>query len=75
MYIANTKSWYMERVIWLLAGIFILASLVLSRIHSEYWLILTALVGINLTILSLTGFCPMTVILDKLGVKSKVENP
>lgn len=73
MYIANTKSWYMERVIWLVAGIFILTSLVLSRIHTEYWLILTALVGINLTILSLTGFCPMTVILHKLGVKSKVD--
>ncbi|NCN08596.1 MAG: DUF2892 domain-containing protein [Leptospira sp.] len=74
MFIANTKSWYLERFVWLIAGAFILISLGLSRIHSEYWLILTALVGINLTILSITGFCPMTVILHKLGVKSKTKS-
>jgi preprotein translocase subunit SecG len=74
MFLADTKTWYLERIIWMIAGAFILISLGLSRIHSEYWLILTALVGINLTILSLTGFCPMTVILNKLGVKSKTKS-
>lgn len=73
MFLANTKSWYIERVVWLMAGVFVMVSLALSRYHHEYWLILTALVGVNLTILSLTGFCPMTVILHKLGLKSKCD--
>lgn len=71
MFIANTKSWYIERVVWLMAGIFILASLALSQVHSPYWLVLTGLVGLNLMILSLTGFCPMTVLMHKLGIQSK----
>lgn len=74
MFLANTKSWYIERVVWLMAGVMVLASVALSHYHSQYWLILTLLVGANLTILSLTGFCPATVILHKLGLRSKCEN-
>ena len=48
MYIAKTDSWYLERIVWLIAGIFSLSSAVLAWVHSPYWLILTALVGINL---------------------------
>jgi hypothetical protein len=71
MFIANTKSWYIERVVWLMAGVFILVSLGLSQVHSPYWLVLTGLVGLNLMILSLTGFCPMTVLMHKMGIQSK----
>ncbi|MCC5816430.1 MAG: DUF2892 domain-containing protein [Leptospira sp.] len=73
MFLASTKSWYIERIVWLVAGIFVLASLALTHYHSQYWMILTGLVGLNLTILSLTGFCPMTVILGKLGVPAKCD--
>jgi len=66
---AKTDSWYMERIIWLVAGIFILISLTFAYFFSKYWLILAALVGVNLIILSLTGYCLMANILDKFGVK------
>jgi len=69
MYIAKTDSWYLERVIWLVAGCVILLSLILAYFFSHYWLILTAFVGINLIIFGLTGFCIMANILVKLGVK------
>lgn len=69
MYIAKTDSWYLERVLHLIAGIMILLSLGLAYFFSKYWLILTALVGANLIIFSLTGFCLMANILIKLGVK------
>jgi hypothetical protein len=49
------------------AGTFILASLLLARYHSPYWLWLTAFVGFNLLQSSFTGFCPLTIILSKLG--------
>ena len=69
MYIAKTNSWYLERVLHLIAGVMILMSLTLAYFFSKYWLILTALVGLNLIIFSLTGFCLMANILIKLGIK------
>ncbi|MCX8027284.1 MAG: DUF2892 domain-containing protein [Thermodesulfovibrionales bacterium] len=72
MYIAKTDSWYLERVIWLIAGIMTSASALLSWLHSPYWLILTGLVGINLLIFAFTGFCVMANILHRLGVKSRI---
>ncbi|MFZ5996556.1 MAG: YgaP family membrane protein [Nitrospirota bacterium] len=73
LYIAKTDSWYLERIIWLIAGVFTLASAILAWVHSPYWLILTALVGINLLIFALTGFCLMANILYKLGAKPRLQ--
>ena len=57
------------RAVTLLAGTLILASLLLSQIHSPYWLWLTAFVGLNLFQSSFTGFCPAAMILKLMGVK------
>jgi hypothetical protein len=72
MYMAKTDGWYLERIIWLVAGTFSLGSAVLAWLHSPLWLILTALVGINLIIFGLTGFCIMANILYKLGAKPRL---
>ncbi|MFN3478812.1 MAG: DUF2892 domain-containing protein [Thermodesulfovibrionales bacterium] len=72
MYIAQTDSWYLERIIWLIAGIFALGSALLAWLHSPYWLILTGLVGINLIVFALTGFCLMANIVYKLGAKPRL---
>ncbi len=49
-----------------IAGLFILASLILARVHSEYWLFFTAFVGLNLFQSAFTKFCPMETILEKI---------
>jgi hypothetical protein len=49
------------------AGVFILGSLTLSQLHSPYWLLFTAFVGVNLLQSSFTHFCPLELILRKLG--------
>ncbi len=72
MYCAKTDGWYLERIIWLVAGTFTLAGTMLAWLHSLYWLILTALVGINLLIFAFTGFCLMANILCKLGAKPRL---
>jgi len=72
MYMAKTDGWYLERIIWLIAGTFSLGSAVLAWLHSPLWLILTALVGINLIIFGLTGFCLMANILYKIGFKPRL---
>jgi len=73
MYLAKTDGWYLERIVWLVAGIFALSSAILAWVHSPYWLILTALVGVNLIILGLTGFCLMANILYKLGARPRLQ--
>lgn len=59
----------MEQFIRAIAGTFILLSLLLSQVHSGWWLLFTAFVGVNLLQSSFTGFCPMENILEKLGVQ------
>ncbi len=58
-----------ERVVLLVAGSMVLLSLALGYWVSQAWLLLTAFVGANLVFSSLTRFCPMVVILKKLGLK------
>ncbi len=59
----------LERWIRLIAGTFIILSLVLSQVVSPYWLLFTAFVGLNLFQSALTRWCLMEDILRKLGVR------
>ncbi len=59
-----------DRMVMAFAGSFILISLALAHWHSPNWLWFTAFVGANLLQASFTGFCPLAMILKKLGVKS-----
>jgi hypothetical protein len=56
-----------DRLVFMIAGLFVLASLALSQLHSVYWLWFTAFVGANMLQASVTGFCPLAVILKKSG--------
>lgn len=51
-----------------LAGSFVLISLALGYWVSPYWYIFTAFVGANLFQFGITKFCPLALILKKLGV-------
>lgn len=58
-----------DRVVLAFAGIVILASLALSQLHSVYWLLMVAFVGANMLQAAFTGFCPLAMVLKKLGVQ------
>ncbi len=73
MYMANTDHWYLERIVWLIAGTVVLSGTLLGFFVHKYWLALPLLAGTNLLIFSLTGFCPMAVILHRFGIKSITE--
>ena len=64
----------LERFIRMFAGTFILVSLALARLHDSNWLWFTAFVGFNLLQSSLTQFCPLEIILKKLGVGKAKSN-
>lgn len=65
-------SWQIVRMF---AGAFILLSLALGipgspLFVSPWWLALTAFVGVNLLQSSFTRWCPLEIILRKLGVQA-----
>ena len=58
-----------ERALRLIAGAFVALSALLAAVHSSYWLLFTAFVGLNLFQSGLTDWCPMVWFLQKLGMK------
>lgn len=62
------EEFYIERVVRIIAGSFIIISLMLARYHSPYWLWLTAFVGLNLFQSGFTQLCPLFNLLAKLGL-------
>ncbi len=64
-----------QRLTMSLAGLFILVSLGLAQIFGQIdlksvsWLWFTVFVGLNLFQSGLSGFCPLTRILVRLGIK------
>ena len=61
----------MEDWIRAIAGTFILLSLIMAQIHSPYWLLFTAFVGLNLMQSAFTKWCLMENILAKFGVQRR----
>lgn len=59
-----------DRAVMAFAGSVIVVSLVLANFFSPWWLLLTLFVGLNLLQASFTGFCPLAMILRRLGVQS-----
>lgn len=59
-----------DRAVMAFAGTVVLISLALGVWVTPYWFYLTAFVGLNLLQASFTGFCPLALVLRKLGLQS-----
>ncbi|MBD9362856.1 YgaP family membrane protein [Methylomonas fluvii] len=67
-----------ERIVRIVAGLFVLLSLSLGvegspLFQSSNWLWFTAFVGANLFQSGFTRFCPLEMILKKLGIKQSCQ--
>jgi hypothetical protein len=58
-----------DRIVLAFAGFMVLASLLLGVYVSPNWFWFTAFVGANLLQSAFTGFCPLALILKRLGVQ------
>ena len=68
-----------ERIVRIVAGFFVLLSLSLGvadspLFQSSNWLWFTAFVGANLFQSGFTQFCPLEMILKKLGIQEKCRS-
>ena len=67
VYIVPTNRWYIERTVWLIAGVVLLASTAMALLVNPLWILgvtATGLVSINVTF---TGFCPVGSVLRLCG--------
>lgn len=59
-----------DRAVMAFAGFVVTASLALAYFFSQWWLLLTLFVGLNLLQAAFSGICPLALILRRLGFKS-----
>src|ERR1700687_6387342 len=75
VYVVPTDRWYIERTVWLIAGVVLLTCTLLAVLVNPLWIfgvIATGLVSINV---ALTGFCPIGNGLRLLGFKARLGAP
>jgi len=58
-----------DRAVMAFAGIVVLVGLALGVWVSPWWLLLTAFVGANLLQAAFSGFCPLALVLKKIGLQ------
>ncbi len=58
-----------DRVVFAFAGTVVLIGTLLGWIATAWWLLLPVFVGANMLQASFTGWCPLAMLLKRLGVK------
>lgn len=65
----KTSHWYIGRIIYLLAGLMTLSSVILVLFTGVMtWILLAALVSVMQIIFAVTGYCLSAIIMDRIGV-------
>ena len=67
IYIVPTHRWYIERTVWLIAGVVLLISTTLSLLVHPLWILGVIATGLTSIVVSLTGFCLVGNVLHRLG--------
>ncbi|MFC7450802.1 YgaP family membrane protein [Rhodococcus daqingensis] len=63
------QGWTVERLVPLLAGTMVLLSVALTVAFSSWWLILTGFVAANLLLYAAVGWCPASLLMQRLGLE------
>jgi hypothetical protein len=72
IYIVPTDRWYIERTVWLIAGVVLLSCTVLAVWVNPLWILGVAATGLVSINVAFTGFCPVGNVLYFLGFKPKL---
>lgn len=69
LFLVKTDWWYVERMVWLVAGVDVVGSSILSVMHHPNWSFSILFVGICSILVALTGFCIVGNVLYHLGAR------
>jgi hypothetical protein len=72
VYLVKTYTWYLERIVWLVAGVDVLSSTILAAVHSANWAFSILFVGVCSVVVALTGFCIVGNIVRLLGARPMI---
>jgi hypothetical protein len=72
IYIVPTDRWYIERTVWLIAGLVLLTSTALAMLVHPLWVLGVIATGVAAVTVALTGFCVVGNLLHKLGFTARL---
>jgi len=75
IYIVPTNRWYIERTVWLIAGLVLIAGTGLAALVDPRWVLMIVAVGLVSVNVSLTGFCPIGNALRLFGFTPMLGRP
>ena len=75
IYIVPTNRWYIERTVWLIAGVVLIVATTLAAFVQKYFALLIIATGAASVTVALTGFCVVGNILRLFGVKPMLPQP
>ncbi len=75
IYIVPTNRWYIERTVWLIAGLVLLVSTALAAWVDPWLVLLVVATGAASVTVALTGFCVVGNILYRLGFTPMLGRP
>lgn len=67
IYVVPTHRWYIERTVWLIAGIVLLTCTALALLVNPLWILGVTAAGLVSINVALTGFCPIGNVLRLFG--------
>lgn len=73
IYIVPTSTWYIERTVWLVAGVVLLAGAALAVLVDRWWVLLVVASGLASIAVALTGHCLVGNILKLAGFTPKLS--
>ena len=74
VYIVPTHRWYIERTVWLTAGLVLLLGTLLAVLLDPLWILLVTVTGLVSINVAFTGFCPVGNILRLFGFRAMLES-
>jgi Protein of unknown function (DUF2892) len=75
IYIVPTNRWYIERTVWFIAGVVLLAATLLAALAHPRWVLAVVATGIVSIGVAFTGFCPVGNVLARLGWRPMLARP
>jgi hypothetical protein len=79
VYVVPTNRWYIERTVWLIAGVVLLTSTALALLVDRLWMFGVIATGVVSISVAFTGFCPVGNVLKRLGfspmLAAKTDSP
>lgn len=67
IYIVPTHRWYIERTVWLIAGLVLITGTTLSAVVEPRWVLLILATGLSSIAVAVTGFCVVGNVLRLFG--------